>query len=169
MRVARPDGLAEIAAARGIRAEAWIRDRVLREIPAATPADRWQRAVGWMLQGEKGTSLHLLIRVPGADPRGLSVTRSLSLNDRWPLDPPAFAVDSLPGGIAIVRIGSLAEEDVVRQFDRTYPDFGAVQGMVLDLRTASGGPTGKPHQPLPPPTAPPFFALSRAQPPNRAA
>src|SRR5256714_11890107 len=76
MRVARPDRLAEIVAVQGIPAEAWIRDSVLPEIPAATPADRWQRAVGWMLQGEKGTSLHLLIRVPGGDPRGLSVTRS---------------------------------------------------------------------------------------------
>src|SRR5256886_10758801 len=169
MRVARPDGLAEIAAARGIRAEAWIRDRVLREIPAATPADRWQRAVGWMLQGEKGTSLHLLIRVPGADPRGLSVTRSLSLNDRWPLDPPAFAVDSLPGGIAIVRIGSLAEEDVVRQFDRTYPDFGAVQGMVLDLRTASGGRTEYAYPILAPLPAQPFPAGRWRTPPRRAA
>src|SRR5205814_9779286 len=127
-------------------AEAWIRDSVLPETAAATPTDRWQRAVAWMLQGEKGTSLHLLVRVPGGDPRGLSVTRSLSLNDRWPLDPPAFAVDSLPGGIAVVRIGSLADEDVVRRFDRTFPDFGAVQGPVLDLRVASGGQTEYAYQ-----------------------
>src|SRR5207248_45169 len=86
----------------------------------ATPTDRWQRAVAWMLQGEKGTSLHLLVRVPGGDPRGLSVTRSLSLNDRWPLDPPAFAVDSLPGGIAVVRIGSLAGEGLARPFAITH-------------------------------------------------
>src|SRR5205823_1547810 len=108
MRVAHPDRLAEIVAVQGVPAEAWIRDSVLPETAAATPADRWQRAVAWMLQGDKGTSLHLLIRVPGGDPRGVSVTRSLSLNDRWPLDPPAFAVDSLPGGVAVVRIGSLA-------------------------------------------------------------
>ena len=169
MRVARPDRLAEIVAVQGIPAEAWIRDSVLPEIPAATPADRWQRAVGWMLQGEKGTSLHLLIRVPGADPRGLSVTRSLSLNDRWPLDPPAFAVDSLSGGIAIVRIGSLAEEDVVRQFDRTYPDFGAVQGMVLDLRTASGGRTEYAYQILARLTDQPFPAVRWKTPEYRAA
>jgi len=169
MRVARPDRLAEIVAVQGIPAEAWIRDSVLPEIPAATPADRWQRAVGWMLQGEKGTSLHLLIRVPGADPRGLSVTRSLSLNDRWPLDPPAFAVDSLSGGIAIVRIGSLAEEDVVRQFDRTYPDFGTVQGLVLDLRTASGGRTEYAYQILARLTDQPFPAVRWKTPQYRAA
>src|SRR5256714_8226500 len=156
MRVAHPDRLAEIVPVRGCPGGAGTRDWVLPETAAATPADRWQRAVAWMLEGEKGTSLHLLIRVPGGDPRGLSVTRSLSLNDRWPLDPPAFAVDSLPGGIAVVRIASLADGDVVRQFDRAYPDFGAVQGLVLDLPSASGGRTEDayqilarlPHQPV---------------------
>ena len=69
MRVAHPDRLAEIVAVQGIPAEAWIRDSVLPETAAATPTDRWQRAVAWMLQGEKGTSLHLLVRVPGGDPR----------------------------------------------------------------------------------------------------
>src|SRR6266700_8108186 len=85
MRVARPERLAEILAVQSVPAADWIRDSVLPEIAAGTPADRWQRAVAWMLEGEKGTTLHLLVRVPGAEPRGLSVTRSLSLNDRWPL------------------------------------------------------------------------------------
>src|SRR2546430_1098685 len=127
MRVARPPRLSEILAVQGVPAETWIRDSVLPEVCAATPADRWQRAAAWMLQGDKGTTLHLLIRVPGGEPRGLSVTRSLSLNDRWPLDPPAFATESLPGGIAVVRIASLGDEEVVRQFDRAFPDFTRVQ------------------------------------------
>jgi C-terminal processing protease CtpA/Prc len=169
MRVAHPDRLAEIVAVQGVPAEAWIRDSVLPETAAATPADRWQRAVAWMLQGEKGTSLHLLVRVPGGDPRGLSVTRSLSLNERWPLEPPAFAVDSLPGGIAVVRIGSLADQDVVRQFDRTYPDFGAVQGLVLDLRGASGGQTEYAYQLLARLTDQPFSAVRWKTPQYRAA
>jgi carboxyl-terminal processing protease len=146
MRVARPPRLAEILAVQGIPAETWIRDSVLPEVSAATPADRWQRAVAWMLQGDKGTSVHLLVRVPGDEPRGLSVTRSLSLNDRWPLDPPAFAAESLPGGVAIVRIASLTDEDVVRQFDRAFPDFARVQGMVLDLRHATDGKTEYAYQ-----------------------
>src|SRR5207253_1772009 len=141
----------------------------LPETAAATPTDRWQRAVTWMLQGEKGTSLHLLVRVPGGDPRGLSVTRSLSLNDRWPLDPPAFAVDSLPGGVAVVRIGSLTDEDVVRQFDRTYPDFGTVQGLVLDLRGASGGQTEYAYQIVARLTDQPFSAVRWKTPQYRAA
>jgi C-terminal processing protease CtpA/Prc len=169
MRVAHPDRLAEIVAVQGVPAEAWIRDSVLPETAAATPADRWQRAVAWMLQGEKGTSLHLLIRVPGGDPRGLSVTRSLSLNDRWPLDPPAFAADSLPGGIAVVRIRSFADDDVVRQFDRTYPDFGAVQALILDLRSASGSQTEYAYQILARLTDQPFPAVRWKTPQYRAA
>src|SRR5206468_655173 len=82
MRVARPPRLGEILAVQGIPVETWIRDSVLPEVSAATPADRWQRAAAWMLQGDKGTTVHLLVRVPGAEPRGLSVPRSLSLNDR---------------------------------------------------------------------------------------
>src|SRR3989440_3179385 len=129
MRVARPQRLAEILAVQGVPAEQWIRDSVLPEVSAATAADRWQRAVAWMLQGDKGTTVHLLVRVPGAEPRGLSVTRSLSLNDRWPLDPPAFATESLPDGVTLVRIASLENEEVVRQFDRAFPDFTRVQGL----------------------------------------
>ena len=146
MRVARPERLAEIIAVQGIPAELWIRDSVLPEISAAMPADRWQRAVAWMLEGEKGTSLHLLVRVPRGEPRGLSVTRSLSLNDRWPLEPAAFAMDTLPGGVAVVHIASLGDAEAVRQLDLAFPDFGRVQGIVLDLRRAVSGKTEYAYQ-----------------------
>jgi carboxyl-terminal processing protease len=168
MRVARPQRLAEIIAVQGIPAETWIRDSVLPEVSAATPADRWQRAVAWMLQGDKGTTVHLLVRVPGAEPRGLSVTRSLSLNDRWPLDPPAFVAESLPGGVAVVRIASLADEEVVRQFDREFPDFGRVQGLVLDLRHATDGRTEYAYQILARLTNRPFPAVRWKTPQYRA-
>ncbi len=168
MRVARPPRLSEILAVQGIPAETWIRDSVLPEVSAATPADRWQRAAAWMLQGDKGTTLHLLIRVPGGEPRGLSVTRSLSLNDRWPLDPPAFATESLPGGIAVVRIASLGDEEVVRQFDRAFPDFSRVQGLVLDLRRATDGKTEYAYQLLARLTDRPFSAVRWRTPQYRA-
>ena len=146
MRVARPERLAEILAVQGIPAEQWIRDSVLPEIPAATAPDRWLRAVAWMLEGEKGTTVHLLVRIPGGEPRGLSVTRSLSLNDRWPLDPPAFAIDTFSGGVAVVHIASLADAEAVRQLDLAFPDFGRVQAMVLDLRHAAAGKTEYAYQ-----------------------
>src|SRR2546422_9150930 len=77
-------------------------------------------------QGEKGTTLQLLLRVPGGGERGVSVTRSVSLNDRWPLEPAAFAVESLPGRVVIVRLNSLSDADEVRRFDRAFPDFGEI-------------------------------------------
>src|SRR2546425_318823 len=138
-RGARPGRLAEVIAVRGIPAETWIRDSVLPEISAASPADRWRRAVAAMLQGEKGTPLHLSLKLPGGEMRGISVTRSVSLNDRWPLEPPALEIDSLADGVVVVRLNSLAEEDVVRQFDRAFRDFTNVRGLVLDLRQLTEG------------------------------
>lgn len=169
MRVARPERRAEILAVQGLPAETWIRDSVLPEISAATAPDRWQRAVAWMLQGERGTTLQLLVRVRGGEPRGLSVTRSLSLNDRWPLDPPTFAVDSTPSGMTVVRIGSFGDDDIVRQFDRTFPDFRAVQGLVLDLRHASDGKTEYAYQILARLNDQPFAAVRWKTPAYRAA
>ncbi|HYL21606.1 MAG TPA: S41 family peptidase [Gemmatimonadales bacterium] len=168
MRVARPERLAEIIAVQGIPAEQWIRDSVLPEIPASTAPDRWQRAVAWMLEGEKGTSLHLLVRVPGGEPRGLSVTRSLSLNDRWPLDPPAFATDTFSGGVAVVHIASLADAEAVRQLDLAFPDFGRVQAMVLDLRHAVAGKTEYAYQVLARLSDRPFAAVRWRTPEYRA-
>src|SRR5882762_7938550 len=69
MRVARPERLAEILAVQGVPAAEWIRDSVLPEIPAATETSRWDRAVAQMLEGERGTALHLLLRLPGGAKR----------------------------------------------------------------------------------------------------
>ena len=80
MRVARPERLAEILAVQSIPAAVWIRDSVLPEISAATEPSRWDRAVAQMLEGERGTALHLLLRLPGGAERGVSVTRSMSLD-----------------------------------------------------------------------------------------
>ncbi len=168
MRVARPQRLSEILAVQGIPADAWIRDSVLPEIAAATPADRWQRATAWLLQGEKGTTLNLLLRIPGGAERGVSVTRSVSLNDRWPLDPPACTVESLPGSIVVVRLTSLADEEVVRRFDRAFPDFSGVQGLVLDLRHAAGGKTEYAYRVLARLTNEPFAAVRWKTPNHRA-
>ena len=138
MRVARPERLAEIVAVQGVPADAWITDSILPGIGAATPEARWQRAVAAMLEGEKGTALHLLLRLPGSEERGISVTRSVSLNDPWPLQPPALQIDSLPEGIVVVRL-QLTDAGVVQQFDRAFPTFDGVRGLVVDLRGAAGG------------------------------
>src|SRR2546430_5580305 len=41
-----------------------------------------------------------------------------------------------PGGIAVVRIASLGDEEVVRQFDRAFPDFTRVQGLRSEEHTS---------------------------------
>jgi len=69
LRVARPQRNTEIIAVQGIPSERWIRDSVLPQIPAATDAARWELAVARMLDGEKGTALHLLLRLPGGEQR----------------------------------------------------------------------------------------------------
>src|SRR5712691_13559206 len=84
MRVARPERLAEILAVQSVPAAVWIRDSVLPEISAATEPSRWDRAVAQMLEGDRGTALHLLLRLPGGAERGVSVTRSMSLDGRSP-------------------------------------------------------------------------------------
>src|SRR3989475_12639321 len=143
MRIARPERLAEVLAVQGIPVDTWIRDSVLPEVSAATPAARWERAVARMLEGEQGAALHVRLRLPGGAERGASVTSAVALSDRWPLEHPALEGDTLPGGVAWVRINSLADPDIVRLFDHAFPDFANVTGMILDLREHGGGSGGR--------------------------
>src|SRR6267143_3924499 len=143
MRIARPERLAEIVLVQGIPAEQWIRDSVLPEVPGATEPGRWERAVARMLEGEKGSALHLQLRLPGGEQRGASVTRSVALTARWPLERPALEVDTLPGGAVWVRVNSLADPDVVQAFDQALGDAPHLTGIVLDLRETAGTGSGR--------------------------
>lgn len=138
LRVVHPPRNAEIIEVQGITAERWIRDSVLPGISAATDAARWQLAVTRMLDGEKGTALHLLLRLPNGESRGASVTRSVSLIDRWPLVPPPLEVDTLADSVVRVRLTSFADPATAHAFDRALPDFAGVHGMILDLRDHDG-------------------------------
>jgi C-terminal processing protease CtpA/Prc len=143
MRIARPQRLAEIVAVQGIPADQWIRDSILPEVPGSTEPSRWERAVARMLEGEKGTALHLRLRLPGGEQRGASVTRSVALTARWPLEPPALEVDTLPGGAIWVRVNSLADADVVDAFDRALSDAPSLTGIALDLRETARTGSGR--------------------------
>ena len=146
MRVARPERLAEILAVQGVPAAEWIRDSVLPEIPAATETSRWDRAVAQMLEGDRGTALHLLLRLPGGAERGASVTRSMTLlGGRSALERPALEADTLPDGAIWVRVYSFADPDALGQFDRALGDAPREgvrhRGLILDLRETVGGGT----------------------------
>ena len=151
MRVARPERLAEILAVQGVPAADWIRDSVLPEIPAATDGSRWERAVARMLEGERGSALHLLLRLPGGEERGASVTRSVPMTARWPLEAPALEADTLPDGAIWIRVNSFADPDVPERFGRALEDAAREgprhRGLILDLRrtmwTAAAGGGGR--------------------------
>lgn len=138
MRVARPQRDAEIVAVQGVPAEQWLRDSILPEIPGSTEATRWEGAIAHMLEGPTGTAVHLELRLPGGERRGASVTRSVSLDDRWPLTPPPLRVDTLPDGVVWVRLSSFADRGVAKTFDRAFPAFDGVRGVILDLRDHTG-------------------------------
>jgi carboxyl-terminal processing protease len=142
MRIARPERLAEILAVQGIPAAVWIRDSVLPEISAATETSRWDRAVVQMLEGERGTALQLLLRLPGGAERGASVTRSMS-----PLERPALEADTLPDGAIWVRVNSFADPAVLTLFDRALGDAPREglrhRGLILDLRETVGTVAGR--------------------------
>src|SRR5512145_1499667 len=147
MRVARPTRLGEIVAVQGIPAALWSRDSLLAQIAARTEASRWERAVAQMLEGIRGTALHLQLKLPGGEPRGASVTRSVAINARWPIERPALEADTLPDGALWMRINSLAEPDVVSMFDRALgnaPREGPRhRGLILDLRETTWTPGGR--------------------------
>jgi carboxyl-terminal processing protease len=148
MRIARPERLAEILAVQGIPAADWIRDSVLSVVAAGTEQSRWDRAVTQMLDGERGTAVHLSLRLPGGAERGASVTRSLSLIARSPLDRAALEADTLPDGAIWMRVSSFADPEVLTLFDRALGDAPREgprhRGLILDLReattTAGAGP-----------------------------
>jgi len=147
MRVARPERLAEILAVQGIPAAEWIRDSVVPKIAAANDASRWERAVVRMLEGERGTALHLLLRLPGGAERGASVTRSVSLTSHWPLEHDPVEADTLPDGVIWVRVYSFADPDVLEQFDRAIGDAPREgprhRGLIIDLRETAGTAEGR--------------------------
>jgi hypothetical protein len=145
MRVARPERLAEIVAVQGIPAEQWIRDSILPEVPGATEQSRWERGVARMLEGERNVALHLRLRLPGGAERGASVTRSIALTARWPLERPPLEVDTLPDGAIWVRVNTLDDPDVVRLFDRALGDAPHLTGIVLDLRETTRTGSGREH------------------------
>jgi C-terminal processing protease CtpA/Prc len=90
-----------------------------------------------MLSGEKGTALHLLLRLPGGEERGASVTRSAAITDRWPLALPALSVDTLPGGVFLVHLNAFGGA-AAAQFDAAFRSFSGVRGLILDLRENTG-------------------------------
>jgi carboxyl-terminal processing protease len=139
LRVAHPARLSEILAVQGVPADDWIRDSILPEVGGATADGRWARAVNRMLEGEKGTAVRLLLQRPNGERQGISVTRTVSADERWPSEPPTMTVESLPGNLMVVHVHSLASTDVIDRLDHALAGASDLRGLILDLRDAGGG------------------------------
>lgn len=168
MRVARPERLAEILAVQGMPAEKWISDSILPETPGNRPEERWQRAVRGMLEGARGTALHLQLRLPGGITRGASVTRSVQLHQRWPLRRPALEVDTLPDRSVWIRLNDFDDPDLGKDFDKAFPDFSGVRGLVLDLRANASAEPGAAYWVLARLVSKPFVTVRWRTPQYRA-
>lgn len=146
LRVARPEPLTEIVSVQGLPAADWVRDSILPETPGASPEDRWRRAIERILEGARGTAVQLVLRLPGGATRGASLTRSVGLNDRWPIETPALQAENLPDHTLWIRVRSFEDPDVVGQFDRALDRFSGATGLIVDLRDnlgeADAAPTG---------------------------
>jgi C-terminal processing protease CtpA/Prc len=53
-------------------------------------------------------------------------------------------VDTLDGGIVWVRLNDFDDPDLARDFDRAFPDFARVSGLVLDVRRNADAATAAP-------------------------
>jgi len=169
MRVARPQRLAEIVAVQGVPAERWVADSIFPETAGTRPDERWQRAVRNLLDGPRGTTVHLLLRLPSGETRGASVTRSVPRHARWPLRRPALEVDTLPDRSVWVRLNDFEDPDLMKDFDRALPDFAGVRGMVLDLRGNSSATSGASYALLARLVSRPFVTVRWRTPQYRAA
>jgi C-terminal processing protease CtpA/Prc len=58
----------------------------------------------------------------------------VSLAARWPLKRPALEVDTLPDRSVLVRLNDFDDADLVKDFDRAFPNFAGVRGLLLDVR-----------------------------------
>src|SRR5436190_440298 len=110
-------------------------------------ASRWERAVARMLDGERFTALHLLLKLPGGAERGASVTRSVPLTSHWPIEHEPLEADTLPDGVIWVRVNTFSDPDVLEQFDRAIGDATREgprhRGLILDLRETEWSAEGR--------------------------
>lgn len=143
LRIAHPERGLEVVSVQGVPAGAWIRDSVLPRIPGSTAATRWERAIAEMLEGDRGTPVQLRLSLPGGPDRGVSLTRSISAAERWPLAPKPLEIDSIADGIWVIRLSSFADPVVAERFDRAFPTFTKARGLILDLRENDGTGGGR--------------------------
>jgi C-terminal peptidase prc len=112
-------------------------DHIL-EIAGEPSVDEDGNSMSQLLRGEKGTSVAVLVRTPGQEPRPVQLTRDVvSSTER-------ITGNILPGEVRIgyLNVPSLFERDVIARSRQTLRDLmkdGPLDGLILDLRTNGGG------------------------------
>lgn len=88
------------------------------------------------LLGPSGSTVKVLVQSPGEDPREVDVIRGpLQLNE-------VIVTDRLAGDIGYIQINSFIGQDTAREFEAAWRELNPnqdLQGLILDLRTNTGG------------------------------
>ena len=135
MKIAKVETGSLIVEVQGVPVARWIRDSVLPETSGSTEQARLQSAFHHMLDGERGTTVHLMLRQPDQSVRGVSVTRSERPereSDRpWWRESRVETSDR--DGVRILEITTMSERRTADDFDRAL-DNDTPDALVVDLR-----------------------------------
>ncbi|MGD1019310.1 MAG: S41 family peptidase [Verrucomicrobiia bacterium] len=108
-------------------------------ISASTPQSRDVRAYLWLLRGEYGSKA--VLRIKGLDGTERDVTLTRAAYFQRPR-PNVFEYRELENGIAYVNLPSFQTNQVVKDFEKIFPQVQQAKGLILDIRHNHGGNSG---------------------------
>jgi C-terminal peptidase prc len=95
----------------------------------------------FLLRGDAGTTVDLIVRTPGQDPRPIQVTRG-QVNSSERIEQRVLTDTASGKRIGYLLVPSLFEESIAPRARRAMRDLmraGNLDGLILDLRTNGGG------------------------------
>lgn len=128
-----PDSPAEQA---GLRPH----DHIL-QIGGQPSVDADGNSQSFLLRGDDGTTVDLIVRTPGQEPRPIQVTRG-QVNSSERIEQRVLTDTASGKRIGYLLVPSLFEESVAPRARRAMRDLvrgGNLDGLILDLRTNGGG------------------------------
>jgi C-terminal processing protease CtpA/Prc len=130
-------------------------------ISASTDRDLFKRSCRELLVGRAGTSVALTISDTAGQVRQVNLTRSSQVPpDLRPVPGPKLSKRDLGGGIVLVELSTFGDMSVAQEFNRAFPGFRGVRGLIIDLRKNGGGDTPIANKILARPIAVPVWGSS---------
>jgi len=123
----------EILAVDGRPAEE-VRREVAASLPLITDQYREWGTARRLLRGPAGTEVQVRVRLPDGSEQEVRLRRTGPLPPRPPLE-----VRDLGDGLFHVAVNTMFTDETWQAFDRRFPDFAGVRGLILDLRWNNGG------------------------------